>query len=505
MEFTYNGIKKIEKIQFDIFGNREITNFSVIKNQGGIEISELYEQSEPRPGGLLDPRLGVTDSTSPCATCGFDTTFCHGHFGHMKLAEPMFHIGYLEYVAKVFACVCTNCSNLLLKKNKRDLDEILKKSDGMTRLNEIKDASKNISFCDTCKKPVPKVKLDKKGGSGNGNSFISLESTYETNEGGETLKKINKFQIMPEVAINILQNISDDDCEILGFKTNLSRSDRINATRPEMMIYKMFPIPPIAIRPSAKGTFLGGAVTEDDLTRKMADMVKANNRIYQHRDNTNDVHNKYNTTNDNDVFLLQQHCIAYLDDDAAKGNKQDSKQFKSLMPRLKSKEGRIRSNLMGKRGDFSARTVITPDANIDFDQLGVPKKIAMTITFPEIVGPHNIEFLKKLVNNGRDIYPGANYVFEYISERGESNRRVTDLRFKKEEINLKNGDVVERHLRDGDTVLFNRQPTLHKQSMMAHKVTVIDNDDLLSFRMSPCVCTPYGADYDGEFCHQQGA
>ena len=148
-----------------------------------------------------------------------------------------------------------------------------------------------------------------------------------------------------------------------------------------------------------------------------------------------------------------------------------------------------------KRVDFSARTVITPDPGLDINQLGVPKKIAMTLTFPEVVTPENIDRLSALVRNGRDKYPGANFVFPVSSM--ESGRRVLpiDLRYRKEKVDLRYGDIVERHIINDDYVLLNRQPTLHKLSMMGHRIKVVDNDDLSTFRLNPNVVTPYNADF----------
>jgi DNA-directed RNA polymerase II subunit RPB1 len=149
---------------------------------------------------------------------------------------------------------------------------------------------------------------------------------------------------------------------------------------------------------------------------------------------------------------------------------------------------------MGKRVDYSSRTVITPDASIEVNQLGVPKKVAMNLTFPEVVTPNNIDRLQQLVKNGRNIYPGANFVFPV--SRFEADRRLQqiDLRYRKEKVELRYGDIVERHIVDDDYVLLNRQPTLHKLSMMGHRIKVIDNDDLSTFRLNPYVTTPYNAD-----------
>ena len=143
-----------------------------------------------------------------------------------------------------------------------------------------------------------------------------------------------------------------------------------------------------------------------------------------------------------------------------------------------------------KRVDFSARTVITPDPTIDINQLGVPVKVAMNLTFPEVVTPHNINHLQKLVKNGRDNYPGANFVFPVSSMNFGGRVLPIDLRYRKGKVELRYGDVVERHLVDGDFVLLNRQPTLHKLSMMGHRIKVINNDNLRTFRLNVAVTTP---------------
>jgi DNA-directed RNA polymerase II subunit RPB1 len=147
-----------------------------------------------------------------------------------------------------------------------------------------------------------------------------------------------------------------------------------------------------------------------------------------------------------------------------------------------------------KRTDFSARTVITSDPTIDVNQLGVPIMIAKNLTFPEVVTPENIENLTKLVRNGRNNYPGANFVFPASNLVPGQRILPIDLRYRKEKVELRYGDIVERHLQDGDIVLLNRQPTLHKQSMMGHRIKVINDPSLCTFRLSPFVCTPYNAD-----------
>ena len=163
--------------------------------------------------------------------------------------------------------------------------------------------------------------------------------------------------------------------------------------------------------------------------------------------------------------------------------------IRSLTERLKSKEGRIRGNLMGKRVDYSARSVITPDPNISIDELGVPLKIAMNMTYPEIVTKFNIEDMTQLVRNGPDVYPGA----KHIKQVGQPTKRRKNL--DRASIVLREGDVVERHIRNGDYVLFNRQPSLHKLSMQSFRVRVMPYQ---TFRLNVLTTPAFNADFDGD-------
>jgi DNA-directed RNA polymerase subunit A' len=191
--------------------------------------------------------------------------------------------------------------------------------------------------------------------------------------------------------------------------------------------------------------------------------------------------------------LLQYHVTTYFDNEASgvpPARHRSGRPLKTLTQRLKGKEGRFRSNLSGKRVNFSARTVISPDPNISINEVGVPEMIAKEVTVPVHVNEWNIDEIRGYIENGPDIHPGANYVIN-----GNKKRRVTEdtKEFILEQ--LEPGFIVERHLKDGDMVLFNRQPSLHRMSMMAHEVRVLPYK---TFRLNLCVCPPYNADFDGD-------
>jgi DNA-directed RNA polymerase II subunit RPB1 len=495
-EYAFDdSIQQIERIDFDILGNDEIKSMSALGNGIGITFAELHENNEPKKGGLIDPRLGTCSNDVICATCGFNTTYCVGHFGHIDLAEVVFHIGYLPFVHRTLSCICIRCSNLLVNKNENEIKEMLKTKTPKERMAYFKSASKNVTYCNNpsfgCGAQIPKIKIEKKKKSAEINIIAEIDIKEEGKDGKESKNDKKKLRqiLTPDIIYDILKNISDDNCVILGYDPKRSR--------PEDMLHKTFPVPPVQMRPSAKGDYMGGASMEDDLTYKLADIVKNNMRIIKNKENQNENSGKYNLGL---THLLQYHVGTYIENESMTlpRSEQKGKPFKSLASRFKGKFGRVRGNLMGKRGDFTGRTVITSDPTIDNNELGVPVKIAMNLTFPEVVTPDNIEKLNKLVKNGRDVYPGANFVFP-VSQAFNGKRILPiDLRYKKEATELHYGDVVERHLQDGDVVLLNRQPTLHKQSMMGHRIKVINDPALMTYRLSLSSTTPYNADFDGD-------
>lgn len=483
--------KPVSGIDFTILGNNEIKNISALgRASAGIESAELFDNLEPKYGGLLDTRMGTSSEDVLCATCGFNSANCVGHFGHITLEEAVYHIGYLVHVRKILSCVCIKCSKLLVHNTVAELDEILKNKTGKNRLAEVKNLVKDVAYCLRpgvgCGTLVPKIKFEHKKSQ----LTVNLIAEFKVENANMNIdikdKKIEQL-LTPEDCYNILKNISDEDCVVLGLDPTKSR--------PEDMIHKIFPVPPVSVRPSVRSD--GSSVTrEDDLTRKIADIVKKNEALASRNASMS---GQLTKNISEQVQLLQFLVTTYEDNETPymPKSEQKGKQLKSISSRIKGKEGRIRGNLMGKRVDFSARTVITPDPLININQLGVPISIAKTLTFPEVVTDYNFEKMKRLVYNGRDVYPGANFVVPKNSIDSEHQRPI-DLRFSKEKVVLRIGDVVERHLIDGDVVMLNRQPTLHKQSMMAHYVKVINDERYASFRVNVGVTQAYNADFDGD-------
>ena len=341
-------VRQIDHIDFGILSNGEKKGISALgKDSIGIDVPDLYENLEPKRGGLIDPRLGPSDSHSDCATCGLNSLYCIGHFGHIELAEPIFHISYLPFVKKILSCICLRCSKLLVYKNEDEIADMIKNKSGKSRMNEIRNLTKSVTYCqkqyDGCGTPVSKIKLEIKKSTAAINLISETDFTTVGEEGtpstvaGEGRKK-NRQILTPDIVYDILKNISDTDCRIMGLDPEKSR--------PENMIQKIFPVPPVQVRPSAKADFMASSTLEDDLTHKLADIIKANIRIRKYKESVTDQTAKYSVDH---TQLLQFHGVTYMDNDAlGLRSEQKGKVIKSLGSRLKGKEGRIRSNLMGK-------------------------------------------------------------------------------------------------------------------------------------------------------------
>jgi DNA-directed RNA polymerase II subunit RPB1 len=340
-------VSSIERIDFTILGNTEIKNMSALgRDTPGLVAPNFYDNTEPERGGLIDQRMGVTSNELECTTCGLSTDYCNGHFGHMVLAEPVFHMGFFEHIISVLKCICIKCSKLLVYKNEEEIIDILKNKKGKNRLNEFKNTVKNITYCQKanygCGAPVPKIKSLKKKTTVDINIIAEyvLQAAGVNDADDAQDKKPVKDILNPQLVYNILKNISDRDCLILGIDPTKSR--------PEDMIHTVFPVPPVQVRPSVRGDFMASTTREDHLTIKLADILKANIRVAKHKESTNESAHKYFQDH---ITYLQYHVAVYYDNESLKLPQSEQKGImtKSLSSRLKGKEGRIRNNLMGNR------------------------------------------------------------------------------------------------------------------------------------------------------------
>ncbi|MCI0560498.1 MAG: DNA-directed RNA polymerase subunit A' [Nitrososphaera sp.] len=452
-------------IKFSVWSPTEVRKFSVAE----VTAPETYdEDGMPVQGGLMDNRLGTLEPGQKCATCGNTSAKCPGHFGHIELAEPVLHIAFVDDIHKLLLITCRSCNRI--KMEQEDLAKYkairdAKAAYAVITLENIKDEiiekAKKVKVCPHCGKDQYDLIFTK--------PTIFVEKT----DAGEN-------RLLPITIRERLSHIPDDDLSLLGYDPKTAR--------PEWFVLQVLPVPPVTVRPSI--ILETGIRSEDDLTHKLVDIIRVNQRLKESKEAgtppliVQDL-----------VDLLQYHVTTYFDNEVSgipQAHHRSGRPLKTLTQRLKGKEGRFRGSLSGKRVDFSSRTVISPDPNLRISDVGVPTDVAKKLTIPETVSQWNLERLKELVMNGPNTYPGANYIIrpdgvkirlDYVSDR----KAIAD--------SLAPSYVVERHLADGDIVIFNRQPSLHRMSIMAHSVRVLP---YRTFRLHPAVCPPYNADFDGD-------
>ena len=451
-------IKQINEIDFGLMSPDDIRKMSVVK----IETPDTYdEDGYPIENGLMDPHLGVIDPSLKCRTCGFRGGECQGHFGSIDLARPVIHVGFGDIIHKILRSTCNECGRILL-----DDSEI---ETYTNKMNELKENGENLNGlikeiynvarkdeCPHCGAEQEAVKIDK--------PISIIQGDY----------KLTASEVREK-----LERIKDEDAYILGVNPEVAR--------PEWMVLTVLPVPPVTVRPSI--TLDTGERSEDDLTHKLVDILRINQRLIENMEA-----GAPQLIVEDLWELLQYHVTTYFDNEASgvpPARHRSGRPLKTLAQRLKGKEGRFRSNLSGKRVNFSARTVISPDPNISINEVGVPEMIAKEVTVPTYVNEWNINKMKEHVLNGPNKHPGANYVIRLDGRK----MRVYDENKEKIAESLEPGWIIERHLKDGDVVLFNRQPSLHRMSMMAHEVKVLPYK---TFRLNLCVCPPYNADFDGD-------
>lgn len=431
-------VRTVKSIQFGILSPHEIVRFFKPLNScinfrtfslqrrisvtpDGIKYAETMADGKYKMQGLMDPRQGTMDKNQKCQTCSENITNCSGHFGHIELALPVFHIGFLPKTIKVLKCVCFFCSRLLVNPNETKVQRILDatKNSPERRLSLIMDLAKKQTICEGGEQmDIPRFEtlVDSSTIQHTGCGAYQPKITRAGLDLTGNWKKINdrdqpsKIVISAERVWEIFKNIADEDCHILGLSSKNSR--------PDWMIISVLPVPPLCVRPTVL-TF-GSVKNQDDLTHKLADIITANNQLKKHIESGN-----AGITLNQTLKQLQFHVATYVDNEISglpQALHKSGKTLKGLKIRLKGKEGRLRGNLMGKRVDFSARTVITPDPNLRIDQVGVPRSIANNLTFPELITPYNLDRMQVLVQRGPDQYPGAKYILRPNGDR-------IDLRF----------------------------------------------------------------------------
>ncbi|KAH9935894.1 beta and beta-prime subunits of DNA dependent RNA-polymerase [Epithele typhae] len=484
---SHKAPKVIKKLQFSLLDNQDAVKISEFE----VTHRDLYTAVDRLPvkNGVLDRRLGTTEKSAFCETCGLSSVDCVGHYAYIKLVVPVFHIGYFKHTIGILQCICKTCARVLLEESdrrtflKRFRRSNLENLQRQTFIKAVLTLAKKTVYCPYCSATNGTVK--KAGALKIIHDRFRAKKTAEEMEkwkqtfgpAVEAQKELAAYvskaiyeDLNPLKVLDLFKRISNEDCELLGLRPEFGR--------PEQFIWQYISVPPVAIRPSVAQD---GASNEDDLTVKLTEIVLSNALIKR------DLLKGAPTPRFMEEWEFLQLSVAMYINSELPGvpSQMGQKPIRGFCQRLKGKQGRFRGNLSGKRVDFSGRTVISPDPNLRIDEVAVPERVAKILTYPERVTSHNIDKLKKAVRNGCDVHPGANYVtagsngFKKYLKFGNKAAIADGLRL---------GDTVERHVVDGDIALFNRQPSLHKIKVRPWR----------SFRLNECVCGPYNADFDGD-------
>ncbi|AAT42843.1 DNA-directed RNA polymerase subunit A' [Picrophilus oshimae] len=466
---NFNNVsKRIKDIKFALLSPDEIRKMSQVK----VITPDTYDDDGyPIDKGLMDLHMGVIEPGLRCATCGGKVDECPGHFGHIELAMPVVHVGFVKEIKTMLDSSCKVCGRIKLtdeeienyKKSIEDLNFVRDDPEIIDiKLRKITDLASSREICPHCGSESPKTIIDK-----------------------PTTFREGSIKITPKEIRERLERIPDDDLIFYGLNKD--------SARPEWMVLTVLPVPPINVRPSI--TLETGERSEDDLTHKLVDIIRISQRLRESRDNGSPqliIEDLWD--------LLQYHVTTYFDNQTAgipPARHRSGRALKTLVQRLKGKEGRFRANLSGKRVNFSSRTVISPEPFLSINEVGVPERAAREMTVPVTVNAFNIDVMREWVkrgpnpeNNGKYI-AGVNYLIRPDGRRVKITKDNAEENSKRLDI----GWTVERQLNEGDIVLFNRQPSLHRMSMMAHTVRILPG---LTFRFNLAVCTPYNADFDGD-------
>ncbi|KAF6762523.1 DNA-directed RNA polymerase III largest subunit [Ephemerocybe angulata] len=470
---SHQAPKVIKKLQFSLLNAQDTVKLSEFE----VTHRDLYTPTDRLPvkNGVLDRRLGTTDKSAFCETCGQSSVNCVGHYAYIKLCVPVFHIGYFKHTVGILQTICKTCAHVLLEEPdrrsylKRFRKPNLENMQRQSLFKAVNTMARKVVYCPYCSATNGAVKT--------GGVLKIIHDKFRAKKTADELEKwkrsfapaveaqkelglyINKAlheDLNPLKVLDLFRKISDEDCELLGLHPEWGR--------PEEFIWQYVSVPPVCIRPSVAQD---GASNEDDITVKLTEIVFTNALIKQ------GLSKGAPTPQFMEQWEFLQLSVAMYINSELPGvpSQPGQKPIRGFVQRLKGKQGRFRGNLSGKRVDFS------------WPNLAVPERVAKVLTYPERVTVHNIEMLKKAVRNGPDVHPGANFV-----ARGDNKKF---LRFGNRAAiadNLAVGDIVERHVIDGDIVLFNRQPSLHKAKVRPWR----------TFRLNECVCGPYNADFDGD-------
>lgn len=454
----------ISGITFGVKGPDEILAQSVTE----VTENTIYNRNVPRSEAVNDVRMGTVDRRITCGTCGHGVEKCNGHTGHITLPIALYNVGFMDTVLRILRSVCYFCSSILIPDTDIDWMTLTDKL-SVQKFEHVTLLAKTYHHCWKCKGSMPSYK--RKG--------LCIERTWDPSVEFEDddERALAEREFTAELAREILEAMSDEDCRKIGINT-------LHA-RPEYFITTVLLVPPPLIRPAIMVTEGSKAKGQDDLTRKLQDILKKSHlvrallkKVATLRDQT--LVKKTREALKKACDDLQYDYAVYLNNElkgVAPDTQRSGAPIRGVAQRIKTKGGLIRFNLMGKRVDFSARTVITADPTLDVDEVGIPLSVATILTIPVTVTTLTIQELSSRVIVGPDNINGASLI-EYPDGKTKKLSACPDRHL----LQLPYGTKVHRYLKNGDYVIFNRHPSLHKESVMAHRVRIMPHGD--TFRMN---------------------
>ncbi|CAK9261397.1 unnamed protein product [Sphagnum jensenii] len=458
-------------IQFGMLAAKEIINFSVLEKGKSVRT----------PKELWDPRLGqpVEDR---CATCGGrNTDECTGHFAHVDLSQPIFHPNHMRLLQHVLQKICLGCGVPLVKKKK------------------VPSLSAGVILKPTLCYPPVKVKIMPVRGKKKDelSQVLSMEIGAKTDNVASdywgfvelTSKSYDldfapprQRDLLPFEALRILKKIPEDSIGCLGMHKSVAR--------PEALVMERVPVPPICTRtPDMKYV---SNTTSDRATRSLQTLVNEVARIRSTRSG------KPTWRAGRDEFKLLQSITAnYFRERGAPKVYIYVFIFSALVAEIgddyRWTKDWFTQNILGKSGNSTARAVITGDPAIAVDEIAIPDAISRELTVPERVTKWNQKRLQDCVDRTQMLEVRRGIGATSLIRNGEFIRlHATTTK------QLEIGDLVNRHLQDGDYVYVNRPPSVHKHSLMALRVVLHPG---MVIAINPFICPPFGADFDGDIFH----
>ena len=398
MDETNMKTQEIDFIQFGILSSEDILKLSVC---------ELNSSKLVGANSVYDPRMGILEMNEICPTCHQNSKHCVGHFGHINLNVPVLHPLYHRLILSILKCICYKCSRLLLSEEKLILNNLYKVS-GTNRFSTIIKHMDKIDVCSHCESLQPKYIFS------TSDKFIYM--IFKIN--GET----TKIQMFENEIYKIFSNVIADDIHLLGLNKDLFH--------PKNLIINVLPVLPPVSRPYVMAE---GITCDDDLTLQYLEIIKANIHIANHK-MTEFKKQKF-------IQILKFRIRSLFDNSSEKQKVSNGRPLKGIKKRLTGKEGIIRNNLMGKRVDKSARSVIGPDPTLCVDEIGIPFEIAHTLSYSVSVNQYNIKEIEKWIKEDK---------VNFVIRKGEDNDNIR--------INMKYGtNTFGTKLLYGDIIFRNGQ------------------------------------------------